>query len=209
MIVLDAIDPTNKSASLREIPLNAGIGTRDYSEIDALLKTLGVDDLDIVKTVGAIQGTSVGLDHRWICYDDGLQYELGLPHRLDSGPLIATYSALALATYGRHGNGPLTQMRLAIYELCMNVLEHGRTRRGGARLRLSLLLSSWGLRGCVEDECEPFNPLSQPNHGLDTRFAMRAPRGYGIMIVQKLMDEVLYEYTGLGNRITFEKRIEE
>jgi serine/threonine-protein kinase RsbW len=136
-----------------------------------------------------------------------MQYEVAFPHAKESGPLVATYSAIALATCARVDESVLMQLRLAIYELCLNVVEHGRCQESGGEIRLGLRFEDDAIRGWIEDRCEPFNPLQRAEGSWSQRVAMRARRGYGIMIVRRLMDELDYEYTGRGNRISFCKKV--
>lgn len=206
MIVLDALDMDRRSVSLRDIALSCARGEHDFERVSALVRRLGVHDLELRRDEDRPLPPNDGIKHRWIVYDDCMHYELTFPHRKESGNLVAMYSAIALATGGPVDDGVLMQLRLAIYELCLNVLEHGRRREEPGEVRLGLRFEDQAIRGWIEDRCEPFNPLDAKD-SWGQRVAMRARRGYGIMIVRRLMDELSYEYTGHGNRISFCKKV--
>jgi anti-sigma regulatory factor (Ser/Thr protein kinase) len=207
MIVLDAVDLDRRQANLRELGPSYTWGEKDFDRITRLVRRLGVHDLDLRHDDGAAALAAGAAKHRWIAYEDSIDYEVSFPHRKESGALVALYSALALATYGTVDESILLQLRLAIYELCLNALEHGRLKETPGEIRLGLSLAQHAIRGWVEDCCEPFNPLQRARESWGQRVAMRARRGYGIMIVIRLMDELEYEYTGRGNRISFCKRL--
>ena len=52
-----------------------------------------------------------------------------------------------------------------------------------------------------------FNPLEQHDTITDLPLEKRGLGGYGILIIKKIMDSVLYEYVNENNRLTIIKNI--
>ena len=147
--------------------------------------------------------------------DNGLpSYELVLPRTRESMGALAVASSLILATYGPEAND-LMRLRIALYEICANIIEHGRTKVDDdpeeSREEIVLVISfgDGEITGWIQDHCELFDPTSKELAHISDRLAARYRRGYGIYMLLQLLDRLEHEYNELGNRITFSKRIVE
>jgi anti-sigma regulatory factor (Ser/Thr protein kinase) len=146
------------------------------------------------------------LQHRWTLAPDLPVYDGSFLHEAGCLPQLSRYAALLLSTYGVQTTH-LMQLRLALYEICANVVEHGLRSRRHGRIELRLDFRADGIEGWVSDSCERFDPSEVLVSPLPVSVAARKPRGYGIRIIRQLLDDLGHEYEDTGNRITFRKRI--
>ena len=92
-------------------------------------------------------------------------------------------------------------MRLAVEEALVNAVEHGNKFDQSKEVHFEIRQSGNSCRITVRDEGEGFNPdsLSDPvpiqKH--------RRSRGYGVFLMRKIMDEVIY--SGDGTEVTLVK----
>jgi anti-sigma regulatory factor (Ser/Thr protein kinase) len=145
--------------------------------------------------------------HRWLQEGAILAYETTFEHAPSSRDLVAVYTPLMLATFGPQ-EADLMKLRVSIYEMCANLVEHGRPRRAPAVFTLGLRFLPGRIEGFLQDGCERFNPAEQPGGSVVQRAARRQPRGYGIAMFLQLLDRFEHEYTAAGNRLLFSKGIE-
>jgi serine/threonine-protein kinase RsbW len=103
-------------------------------------------------------------------------------------------------------------LQLAVHETCINVIEHAYADQLGGRLALTMIIEPQpdapGSRLIVEIDdtsVSSFDPaavavldLDEPQEG-----------GYGLFLVQQLMDEVVYETRPDGHRWRLVKNLEQ
>jgi len=96
-------------------------------------------------------------------------------------------------------------VRLAVEEVCTNVIAHG--YGGGASDPLSLTTSRRpdAFTVMIEDRAPPFDPADAPAPDLGADWDERPIGGVGWHLVRELMDEVRYEAVAAGNRVTLVK----
>jgi anti-sigma regulatory factor (Ser/Thr protein kinase) len=111
-----------------------------------------------------------------------------------------------LTTYGRQERH-LMQLRLAIYEICANITEHGCPSGQRAEIGIHLRFAEGAIQGWIQDCCEYFDTAEVPLVSLPERAAARNRRGYGISVIRQLLDSFEHEFNEMGNRLTFNKRI--
>lgn len=116
------------------------------------------------------------------------------------------YAALLLCSYGPEEKH-LMELRLAIYEIVANVLEHGHRESQHGRLWIHLRFGEGAISGWIQDSCERFDPFETTTMSLPENIQARRNRGYGIEIIRRLLDGLEHEFNETGNRITFKKRI--
>ena len=146
------------------------------------------------------------MHHRWSLVDGLPVYDGRFRNAPDCLPLLSRYAGLLLATYGEQRKH-LVQLRIAIYEICANIIEHGLRSRAPARIDVHLQFFPREIRGWVQDTCQPFDPSRMPETAIAERLEKRSKRGYGITIMRLLLDTMQHEFNPMGNRITFSKRI--
>lgn len=100
----------------------------------------------------------------------------------------------------------LTELRLCLDELLVNVVHHGAP---GAQSEVTVhyRLDPEGVWAEIVDAGPPFDPLSLPTPNVDAPLDDRVPGGLGIYFVRRLMDEVVYERRDRFNRLRLAKRV--
>jgi anti-sigma regulatory factor (Ser/Thr protein kinase) len=144
--------------------------------------------------------------HRFELENGKPTYEARFPHQLESLETIALYSGVALSTFGPL-TGPLHFVRLALYELCANAIEHGRPFAPGVEIELGLSFDDGRVAGWIRDHCERFDPSANPLPTLAEHAAEGARRGYGLHMVHRILTTLTHDFDGTGNRLTFRKEI--
>lgn len=145
-------------------------------------------------------------EHRWSVQEDSMVYDAQFLHDPLTPPLIAAYVSLLLTAIGTRESQVL-QFRLAMYEICANVIEHGRVRLSPAEIAIHLSLTPGEVNGWIQDSCEHFDLSAQPAGSIRERAETRASRGYGIHMMHQLLQGIHHEFNSTGNRIHFRKRI--
>jgi serine/threonine-protein kinase RsbW len=97
-------------------------------------------------------------------------------------------------------------IQLAADEAASNVIEHAYAGYSNATFELSCDFEKDRLIITVLDHGEPFDPSKVPLPDLKADLSDRKIGGLGIYLMRKLMDEVRYEVTEAGNRLTLIKR---
>jgi len=144
--------------------------------------------------------------HQGSVRGDHIDYEAHFAHQRMSPPLIASYVSLLLATIGTH-ESQILQFRLAMYEMCANVVEHGTLQQSPAEIGIHLALTPGEVHGWIQDGCDYFDLSAQPTGNIREHAETRAARGYGIHMMHQLLESIDHEFNTTGNRIHFRKRI--
>ena len=95
---------------------------------------------------------------------------------------------------------------LAVDEACTNIIEHayGGETKGNIQCTCTVLKN--GLKIVLHDTGRPFNPARVPPPEVKARLKDLKSRGAGLFLMQKMMDEVTFEFTqGDGNFLTMVK----
>ena len=103
--------------------------------------------------------------------------------------------------------GQVYAVQLAVDEAATNIIEHG---YGGAErgyLILTCELLADGLKVVIHDQAPPFDPGEVPEPVAGVLLEELKPRGLGVFLMHKMMDEVQHEFKpGYGNTLTMIKR---
>ncbi len=98
-------------------------------------------------------------------------------------------------------------VQLAVDEASTNIMEHGYGQECPNRIDVTCEILEDGLKVVIYDDAAPFDPESVPEPELDVTLEEVKPRGLGIFLMRKMMDEVRYETTAdKGNTLTMIKR---
>jgi serine/threonine-protein kinase RsbW len=96
-------------------------------------------------------------------------------------------------------------LRLAVEEVCTNIIQHAYGGRPGP-IRIDFRESGSRYLITIEDQAEPFDPSSAPAADLSSGWEERRPGGQGWHLVKNVVEEVRYERTAApGNRLTLVK----
>jgi len=206
MIVLESIDPRRRSIAIRKLRDAQSREHDDVSAMSQVLIGMGEPGLQILEHTAS--GENAELEHEWFLTEDGLvEYRARFPQERRAVASVNIYTAAALATYMGRGREHLMQLRLAIYELCVNALEHGTPLSKDSQMLIALRFEEESISGWIQDACEAFDPLEQPLEELESLLLRRAARGYGLRMAIQLLDELSYEHNETGNLLRFSKRM--
>lgn len=98
-------------------------------------------------------------------------------------------------------------VQLAVDEASTNIIEHGYGQECPSRIDVTCEVLADGLRVMIYDDAAPFDPTIMPDPDVNVSLEEVKPRGLGIYLMRKMMDEVHYESSqDKGNILTMIKR---
>jgi len=97
-------------------------------------------------------------------------------------------------------------LRLAVEEVCANVMMHGYEDCAPGPLELSFCSDGQQVAVTISDRAREFDPELAPPPDLQLPAGEREPGGFGWHLVRNLMDQVQYRYdAAYGNTVTLIK----
>lgn len=88
-------------------------------------------------------------------------------------------------------------LKTAVAEACMNAIEHGNKLDSTTRVGIRLVVDKDKLQIAVQDQGR--GVAKPPTPDIESRMEGKIdPRGWGIFLIQNLMDEVTFESTAEG-----------
>jgi serine/threonine-protein kinase RsbW len=125
--------------------------------------------------------------------------------------VMASKTATAVAESMDMSPDRIDEVRLAVVEACINALEH--SQAGNRLLFLSFaVLGTTGpetLEIRVRDEGVGFSPAAVETPHLGEKLKSRRKRGWGLQIIQGLMDQVEIQSGAVGTTVVMRKRRQE
>lgn len=97
-------------------------------------------------------------------------------------------------------------VQLAVDEACTNIIEHGYGGEGKGEIECTCEVLSNGLKVVLKDHAEPFDPLDVPDPRRNLPLEEIRPRGLGLFLMRKMMDDVDFRFSPKGNTLTMVKR---
>jgi serine/threonine-protein kinase RsbW len=98
---------------------------------------------------------------------------------------------------------------LAVDEASSNIIEHAYGAEGRGDIQCTVEVSQDALVITLQDWGDPFDPSMVPNPDFSVPLQELEARGAGIVLIQRIMDEVRFESTSdQGNLLTLIKRKE-
>jgi serine/threonine-protein kinase RsbW len=99
-------------------------------------------------------------------------------------------------------------VRLAVEEVCTNIIVHGYTDRSEGPITVEVDASEAAVAVRIADEAPPFDPTALGPPDLDSPGEQREPGNLGWHLVRNVMDQVKYESRGeRGNVLTLVKHL--
>jgi serine/threonine-protein kinase RsbW len=98
-------------------------------------------------------------------------------------------------------------VRLSVEEVCTNIIVHGYGDRASGPLRIAARRDPGALVIIIEDQAPPFDPADAPAPDLASDWDTRPLGGIGWHLVRRLMNDVRYEPTRDGNRVTLIRNV--
>ena len=95
---------------------------------------------------------------------------------------------------------------LSLEEVVSNIVEHGYERQPG-RLSIELHYDRRALSVVIEDGGKPFDPTQAVTLPTDGTLASRREGGFGLLLINGVMDDITYQRAGTINRLTLVKHL--
>ena len=98
-------------------------------------------------------------------------------------------------------------LQMAVDEACANVIEHAYGGRRDGSIHITCQALQDRVVVTVQDHGKPFDPHSVPRPKANAPLEERLAGGLGILLIEKLMDEVRFEFDAeKGNVLTMVKK---
>jgi serine/threonine-protein kinase RsbW len=102
----------------------------------------------------------------------------------------------------------VSKLKIAVYEACMNVIEHGYRFEPGQLIGIEVLKEKGTLSITVTDKGQPFDFYGKKEYEIKDAFREGRTGGYGLFIIRRSVEDVHYEsHPKKGNRLTLLKKI--
>ncbi len=98
-------------------------------------------------------------------------------------------------------------LKLAVDEACTNIITHGYAGMNPGSIILSLAMAPDKMVVTITDFGHPFEPSEASAPDVEAGFEGRPMGGFGLFFIYQTMDEINYETTADGNRLTFVKQL--
>lgn len=128
--------------------------------------------------------------------------ELHLPPRADM-ELVAADTIEQLATSCGFPEKAIGQMKMATLEACLNAIERSRNKEKEVRVRLEASPRKFTI--LIENEGDTFDPLAVEEPRIEDKLTQNYKRGWGLKLIRKFMDRVVFEPYDRGTRLRMEK----
>ena len=97
--------------------------------------------------------------------------------------------------------------QLTVDEACTNIIEHAYGGEEKGDIRASVITNGDRFTISLSDNGTPFDPTKVPPPHIEKDITKVEPGGLGLHLMNKLMDEVKFEFSDGQNRLTLVKRI--
>jgi serine/threonine-protein kinase RsbW len=102
----------------------------------------------------------------------------------------------------------VSKLKIAVYEACMNVIEHGYRFEPGHLIGVEVLKEKGMLSVTVTDKGQAFDFYGKKDYDVKDAFSEGKTGGYGLFIIRRSVEDVQYEsHPKKGNRLTLLKKI--
>jgi anti-sigma regulatory factor (Ser/Thr protein kinase) len=131
------------------------------------------------------------------------------PARMEHLPELVEFAAQGVRAAGAEADAAaLHDIRLAVSEVCANVVKHGYAGEPGGSIRIETTATAERLVVRIEDDAPVFDPSTVPLPDTGSDWERRAPGSVGWHLVYRVMDEVRHEPGGeRGNVVILARRI--
>jgi serine/threonine-protein kinase RsbW len=120
------------------------------------------------------------------------KYTLKIPSQTDNLEIIRDF-IYKIAEKNGLSDEIAGSIELAVDEACTNVIKHAYSFNEKENVRITVNISSKKITISIVDKGSGFNPETFKINNIDSRINERKSSGYGIYLMQKLMDEVDFD----------------
>ena len=119
--------------------------------------------------------------------------ELAVPSRLGLEQ-VAMDAAAAVAKLMGFSEDRIEDLKTAVEEACINSIEHGNQENANIKVPVELIADDYKLQVDIHDKGSGIRGnIEKPD--IDAKIAKKqTPRGWGLFLIQSLMDEVQFDW---------------
>ncbi len=118
--------------------------------------------------------------------------------------VAAIETAAAVAEYMKFDEDKIDELKLALIEACINAFEHSNSKDN--KLYIKFIMHSTELAVIIRDNGRGFDPGSiELNPKIESKLKSTYKRGWGLMLIRKLMDTVDIESSPEGTTLKMTK----
>ena len=132
---------------------------------------------------------------------DDPNVDLTIP-MLPNMELTATTVAESLGVFMGLDVDKIEEVKIALIEGCINAFEHSKSEDG--RIDISFQVNERGLTVAINDGGQGFD-LEEARRRIQDKREKGLPRGWGLTLIEELMDELEIDSTDKGTLITMTK----
>ena len=132
-----------------------------------------------------------------------VQYELTIPMAPNT-ELVAARAGEEIARLICFPDRAIEQVRMAVIEACLNAFEHSQS--ADRRVYLNFISDEDKLLIVVRDFGKGFDPLEVRQPDIHEKIGAINKGGWGLYLIRKLMDEVVFEQVSTGTCLRMTKR---
>jgi serine/threonine-protein kinase RsbW len=130
---------------------------------------------------------------------------MNYPGRFESLPEIGVFISKAAKNAGLSDKAAYA-VQLAVDEACSNIIDHAYGGEDIGEIECTVIEND-GLTVILRDFGRPFNPKEIPEPNRNIPLHKLKPRGVGLYLIRKMVDEMHYLHTSeQGNVLTLKKR---
>lgn len=131
------------------------------------------------------------------------QVDLVIP-MLPNMEVAATKTATAIAEYMKFDADQADEVKMALIEACINAFEHSKST--DRKVYIKFLLDRDSLQVVVTDYGGGFDPLGVARPDIAQKIGSDHKRGWGLMLIESLMDHVDIHSSEEGTTLFMTKR---
>lgn len=163
--------------------------------------------LDEISTLDDFTAVSPSLVEEFSDFEEGKPSFIRVDAVVDSLNNV-THFVATLAQKAGIEHIELSKLKIAVYEVCMNVIEHGYHYEPDHSIGVEVLHEGNRFEVAITDTGDSFDFYDLKAYDVEEAFNQKRQGGFGLYIIQKSVDEVKYESDEkIGNRLTLIKRI--
>lgn len=130
------------------------------------------------------------------------EIELTIP-MLPDMEITATQTATSIAQYMKFDADRIDEVKMALIEAIINAFEHSKSRDG--KVRIKFLIGDENLTVIIQDHGKGFEIRQIEKPEIDKKIHAEYKRGWGLMLIENLMDNVYIESSEHGTTLVMSK----
>ncbi len=168
--------------------------------------TIGMDAVSQWDTVSEFHSSTLA---EYEDFEEGDSKTIDVDAVVDSLNVI-THFVTVLAQKAGLKQVDLSKLKIAVYEVCMNIIEHGYAFEPDHSISIEALWKDHCFEVNIIDHGKPFDFYNEDAYNVEEVVEEKRKGGFGLYIIKRSVDEVKYRSDPeKGNRLTLIKHIEE